>query len=104
MDIDDEMMMDLLMQDKVDAPADQEHRIMVLTALLCYREQLTAVPFRGGSRVRKAKNRNGHQVTCALLLDSDYFADDAANTPKEFLRRFQMNKDVHKDCVRRSRV
>jgi hypothetical protein len=36
MDIDDEMMMNLLMQGKVNAMADQEHQMMVLTALLCY--------------------------------------------------------------------
>jgi hypothetical protein len=30
------------------------------------------------------------------LLDSDYFADDAANTPKEFWCHFQTNKELLK--------
>jgi hypothetical protein len=42
MDIDDEMMMEMLMQDE--AAADQEQRMMVLTALVRYREQLATVP------------------------------------------------------------
>jgi hypothetical protein len=44
MDSDDDMMMELLMQDKVDIAIDQEQWMMVLTALLRRREQLTAVP------------------------------------------------------------
>jgi hypothetical protein len=60
MDNDNEMMMELLMQDEAGAAADHEQRIMVLTALLRYREKLLAVPRRGGSRVGKAKNKNRH--------------------------------------------
>jgi hypothetical protein len=55
---DDKMMMELLMQDKVVIAADQEHRMMVLTSMLRYREQLAVVPRRGGSRAVKAKNKN----------------------------------------------
>jgi hypothetical protein len=55
---DDKMMMELLMQDEVDIAADQEHRMMVLTAMLRYREQLAVVPRRCGSRAMKAKNKN----------------------------------------------
>jgi hypothetical protein len=58
--------------------------MMVLTALLRYQEQLLAVPRQGGSRVRKAMNKNQHRLAGALLFDSDYFADNATNTPKEF--------------------
>jgi hypothetical protein len=34
-----------------------------------------------------------------MLLHSDYFADDATNTPKEFQRRFRMNKDLFMKIV-----
>jgi hypothetical protein len=68
--------------------------MMVLTALMRYREQLLAVSRRGGSRVGKAKNKNRHRLAGALLLDSDYFADDATNTPKEFRRCFRINKEM----------
>jgi hypothetical protein len=66
--------------------------MMVLIALLRYREQLAAVPHRGGSRVGKVKNKNRQRLAGALLLDSDYFAEDAAYIPKEFRRRFWLNK------------
>jgi hypothetical protein len=82
MDDDNEMMMELLMQDE--APANQEHRLMVLTA----------IPRQGGLRVGKAKNNNRHRLAGALLLDSDYFADEVANNPTEFGRRFRMNKEL----------
>jgi hypothetical protein len=94
MDIDDEMMMELLMQDEADAAANQEQRMMVLTALLCYREQLATVP-----RVEKVKNKNRHRLASALLLGSDYFAEDAANTPKEFRHHFRMNKKTFMKIV-----
>jgi hypothetical protein len=99
MDIDDKIMMELLMQDKTDVVVDHEQRMMVLTALLCYREQLLTVPRRGGSRVGKAKNKNRHRLAGALLLDSDYFAKDAANTPKEFRHHFLMNKETFMKIV-----
>jgi hypothetical protein len=38
-DSDDEMMMELFMEDEADSTADQEQRMMVLAALLCYQEQ-----------------------------------------------------------------
>jgi hypothetical protein len=67
--------------------------MMVLAALRSYREQLLAEPRWGSSRVGKAKNKNRHRLAGALLLDSDYFADDATNTPKEFQHHFWMNKE-----------
>jgi hypothetical protein len=63
------MMMELLTQDKVDAAADQEQRMMVLTALLRYQE-LIAARRCGGSRVGKAPNKDRHRLAGALLLDS----------------------------------
>jgi hypothetical protein len=99
MDINDEIMMELLMQDEADVVVDHEQQMMVLTALLRYREQLLTVPCRGGSRVGKAKNKNRHRLVGALLFDSDYFAKDAANTPKEFRRHFLMNKETFMKIV-----
>jgi hypothetical protein len=72
--------MELLMQDKADVAIDQEHQMMVLIAFLCYQEKFAAIPCRGGSRVGKAKNKNRHRLAGALLLDSNYFAEDVANT------------------------
>jgi hypothetical protein len=34
-----------------------------------------------------------------MLLHSDYFADDASNTPKEFRRRFRIDKDLFMKIV-----
>jgi hypothetical protein len=72
MDSNDKMMMELLMQDEA-AVSDQEHRMIVLTTLICYQEQLAAVPRQGGSRVGNAKNKNQQRLAGAILLDSDYF-------------------------------
>jgi hypothetical protein len=79
MDNDDE----LLMQDEPEAVADQEQSL-VLALLLCYQEQLNIVPLHGGSRVGKVKNEDRHCLAGALLPNSDYFADNATNSPKEF--------------------
>jgi hypothetical protein len=71
----------------------------VLIAMLNSREQLTTVPCRGGSRVGKAKNKNQQRLAGALLLYSDYFAEDATNTPKEFRRCVRMNKEIFMKIV-----
>jgi hypothetical protein len=52
------------------------------------------IPHRGGSVPGKAPNKDRSRNADALLLYSDYFADNAINTPKEFHRRFRMNKDL----------
>jgi hypothetical protein len=90
------MMMEMLMQDIANAAVDHEQRMMVLTALLRY---LLVVPHQGGLRVGKAKNKNRHRLAGAFLLGLDYFADDAANTPKEFWRHFWMNKEIFMKIV-----
>jgi hypothetical protein len=54
----------------------------------------TSFPRRGGSRCGKAADKNHHRGSGAMLLHSDYFADDASNTPKEFRWRFRMSKDL----------
>jgi hypothetical protein len=53
-----------------------------------------AVPRRGGSVPGKAPNKNRQRDIGALLLYSDYLADNAINTPKEFCWRFRVNNDL----------
>jgi hypothetical protein len=91
---DDEMMMELLTKEEANAAADLEHRLVILAALLWLREQVNAVPRRGGSRVGKARNKDRHRLAGAMLLDSDYFTDDATHTLKDFRRQFRMNKEL----------
>jgi hypothetical protein len=89
--------MELLMQDKpTPPPPNKEQRMMVLTAMLQYREYLAAVPRLGCSRAGKAKSKNRQRLVGALFLDSDY---DAANTPKEFQLHFRMNKETFMKIV-----
>jgi hypothetical protein len=57
------------------------------------------VPRRGGSVRGKAPNKDRSRNTGALLLYSDYFADNAINTPKEFRRRFRMHEDLFMKIV-----
>nr|XP_051206936.1 uncharacterized protein LOC127322030 [Lolium perenne] len=42
----------------------------------------------------KRRNINRHREAGAMLLDADYFNDNATHSPKEFWRRFKMNKDL----------
>jgi hypothetical protein len=64
------------------------------------RQQMyNAVPRGGGSVPGKAPNENRQRDAGALLLYSDYFADNTINTPKKFCRRFRMNKDLFKKIV-----
>jgi hypothetical protein len=53
----DEMMMELLMQDEVDTANYQEQHMMVLTALLCYREKLVVVPPEEVRGLRRRRTR-----------------------------------------------
>jgi hypothetical protein len=48
----------------------------------------------GGFRVGKLADKDRHWLAGALLLDSDYFADNASSIPKEFWWRFRMNKEL----------
>jgi hypothetical protein len=47
-----------------------------------------------GSMVGKAPNKDQHRQAGALLLHSDYFMDNVANSPKEFRGYFRMNKEL----------
>jgi hypothetical protein len=52
------------------------------------------VPCQGGSMPCNAVNKNRYRDADAMLLHSDYFADDASNTMKEFRWQFRMNKEL----------
>jgi hypothetical protein len=87
MDSDEEIMMEVLQEDEAEAAAYQQRWNMGSAFLLQLLQQLNdVVPHRGGSRPDKAVNKNRHRDAGAMLLHSDYFADDASNTPKEFRR------------------
>jgi hypothetical protein len=47
----------------------------------------------------KAPNKDRHQQAGALLLDSDYFVDNATHALKDFWCRFMMNKDLFMKIV-----
>ncbi|XP_071678225.1 uncharacterized protein [Lolium perenne] len=80
MDIDNEMLVQL--------------QQLMLANLLHLYQPILVVPRCGGSRVGKRRNKERHRQAEALVLDSDYFANDATRTPKDFWRRFRMNKDL----------
>jgi hypothetical protein len=67
---------------------------MILASFLQLCRPFVVMPRRGGSRPGKGMNVNRHRQAGAMLLDADYFNDDAAHSPKEFRRRFRMNKDL----------
>ena len=99
MDSDDEVMMELVKQHEADAAADRQKQMLMITRVLLRREEINAAPCRGGSKKGKAKNKERHREAGAMLLETDYFADDATNTPKEFRRRFRMNKGLFMKIV-----
>jgi hypothetical protein len=74
---------------------------MGFAVLLQLRQQKmeNAVTHRGGSVRGKALNKDHSRNAGALLLYTDYFADNAINTPKEFRRCFRMNKDLFMKIV-----
>jgi hypothetical protein len=92
-DSDDELMMEVLQEDEAEAAAQLQRCNMGFAFLLQLQQHMdNAVPRHGGLVPRKAPNKNRQMDAGALLLYSDYFADNAINTPKEFHRRFRMNK------------
>lgn len=62
--------------------------------MLRVRQPFFVVPRRGGSKPGKRRNINRHRQAGTMLLDVDYFNDDATHSPKEFRRRFRMNKEL----------
>jgi hypothetical protein len=93
---DDEMIAQLFMQEEANSTSERQQQLLMLANLLRLRQHLLAisVPRRGSSRVGKALNKDRHRQADALLLDSDYFADDATHTPKDFRRLFRINKNL----------
>ncbi|XP_051202621.1 uncharacterized protein [Lolium perenne] len=59
---------------------------------LCQHPLAVSAPRRGGSRVGKAQNKDMHRQAGALLLDSEYFTDNATHMTKDFRRRFTNNE------------
>jgi hypothetical protein len=88
MDSDDELMMEVLQEDEAEAAAHLQRWNMGFAVLLQLRQQQieNAVLRRGGSVRGKAPNKDRSRNVGALLLYSDYFADNAINTPMEFRR------------------
>jgi hypothetical protein len=67
--------------------------------LQLWQQMNNVVPRQGDSVPGKTSNKNRQRDVGALLLYSDYFADNAINTPKEFRQRFRMNTDLFMKIV-----
>ena len=92
MDNDDEMLVQLFMEEEsIDAVRRQQQ--LILTSFLRVSQPFMAVYRCGGSRPGKRRNVDRHRQAGAMLLECDYFAGGATHSPKEFRRRFWMNKD-----------
>jgi hypothetical protein len=93
-------MMEVLQEDEAEAAAHLQRWNMGFAFLLQLRQQMdNTVPRRGSSEPRKAPNKNCQRDAGVLLLYSDYFADNVINTPKEYHRRFRMNKELFMKIV-----
>ncbi|KAK1631217.1 hypothetical protein QYE76_005532 [Lolium multiflorum] len=93
-DNNDETMVQLFTEEQ-----NAEVQQLILTSLPRVRHPLFAMPRRGGSNSGKRRNINRHRQAGGMLLDADYFADDVTHSPKEFRRRFMMNKDLFMKIV-----
>ncbi|KAK1602355.1 hypothetical protein QYE76_037440 [Lolium multiflorum] len=91
MDSDDEMMVQLFTEEQNSEAVRRQQQQLILTSMLRVRQPLFLVPRRDGSKPGKRRNINRHHQAGAMLLDADYFNDDATHSPKEFRRRFRMN-------------
>ena len=98
MDSDGEVMFCQLMREEA-AFADEEENEMVMAALLEAMAVEAAEPKHGGSRRGRRANKNRQRATGHRLLWDDYFSDTPANTPQEFRRRFQMNRELFSRIV-----
>ncbi|KAK1653322.1 hypothetical protein QYE76_071127 [Lolium multiflorum] len=93
-DSDDEMMVQLFTEEQNAQVVRRQQQQLILTNMLRVRQPFFVVPRRGGSKPGKRRNINRHHEASAMLLDADYFNDDATHSPKEFRGRFRMNKDL----------
>jgi hypothetical protein len=99
MDSNNEMMMHQLVQEEEDVAADKEEKLLIMAALLRLCVRINAPPWRGSFRPRKKKNKDQQRMQGAVMLESDYFADNAIHTPLEFWHRFRMNKELFMKIV-----
>jgi hypothetical protein len=83
----------MLMQEEAATTADKKQHL-ILTNLLRLRQQIVDGPRCGGLKVGKVNNKDRHRLVCAMLLDSNYFADNARHIAKDFGWRFRMNKEL----------
>jgi hypothetical protein len=94
MDNYDEMMVQLFMEEQNAEVVRRQHQQLIMTSMLRVRRPFFIVPRHGGSKPGKRRNINRHRQAGAMLLDADYFNDDATHSPKEFQHRFRMNKEL----------
>jgi hypothetical protein len=99
MDNDDEMMVQLFTEEQNVEAIRRQNQQLILTSLLLIHQPLFGVPRRGGSKPDKRRNINQNHQVGAMLLDPNYFADDATHSPKKFRRPFRMNKDLFMKIV-----
>jgi hypothetical protein len=103
------MMAELFMQEESNViVVPQQHLLMLGNFIYLHQHLLVNMRGRGGLRVGKAPNKDRHRQAGRLLLHSDYFADKATHTPKDFRHQFRMNKELFmkivyfmckKDCI-----
>ncbi|XP_071677155.1 uncharacterized protein [Lolium perenne] len=92
MDSDNEMTVQLFTEEQNADAVQRQQQQLILTNMLRVRQPFFVVPRRGGSKPGKRRNINRHREAGTMLLDADYFNDDTTHSPKEFRRRFRMNK------------
>nr|XP_051201726.1 uncharacterized protein LOC127315263 [Lolium perenne] len=92
MDNDDEMMVQLFTKEHNVEAIRRQHQQLILTSMLRVRRPFFVVPRCGGSKPGR-RNINRHRQAGTMLLDVDYFNDDATHSPKVFRRRFRMKKE-----------
>jgi hypothetical protein len=92
------MVLHLLVQEEEDIAADEEEKVLIMAALLCLRAKINAPP-RWGCSIPWKKKKDRQRMHGAIMLESDYFADNAIHTPLEFRRRFRMNKELIMEIV-----
>ncbi|XP_051229440.1 uncharacterized protein [Lolium perenne] len=88
------MMVQLFTEEQNAQAVRRQQQQLILTNMLLVRQPFFVVPLRGGSKPGKRRNINRHREAGAMLLDVDYFNDDATHSLKEFWPRFRMNKDM----------
>jgi hypothetical protein len=78
------MMMHKLMQDEEDAVTDEDDKLLIMSAFLHLRAMINVPARRGGSRLGKKRKKYMQRMNVVVMLDSDYFANNAIRTPIEF--------------------